>query len=94
MSTQKHSQQAPTPVIEFNDWNEVFTTATSLISVCQSTALLLGDNPKQNDMSDFERSQIFGSNEYDIFNVLDLVKRLLPYYDEVSLIKEQNPKGK
>lgn len=74
------------PKIKFKDWNEVFKLQYSLISVCQSSILLLGENrcPQFNEV---EHEKVFGSDGYTISEVLRFTKELTPFWSDIDVIK-------
>ena len=76
----------PTPVIEFENWQEVFNLAYDILSVCETTALTLGQN-RHTELNDWEHGQVYGSNSVQIKECISFVKRLLPIFDVKDIIK-------
>ena len=76
----------PTPVIEFENWQKVFNLAYDILSVCETTALTLGQN-RHTELNDWEHQQVYGASPLQVKKAISFVKRLLPTFDVKDIIK-------
>ncbi|XKX05245.1 hypothetical protein R8G61_12915 [Tenacibaculum maritimum] len=85
MST-KELKHVELPKVEFKNWNECLNTVYDLISVCQSSInareQLLA--PRLNDR---ENDALIGSNAYNVANVLEVAKNLLPVFEDIEIVE-------
>ncbi|WP_407282089.1 hypothetical protein R5O11_06725 [Tenacibaculum maritimum] len=85
MST-KELKAVELPKVEFKSWKECLNTVYDLISVCQSS-ISARKELFVNELNDHENDILIGSNAYNVTNVLEVAKNLLPVFEDIEIIE-------